>query len=136
MSSYKRLVLVDRQLIEKSVKNNQKISAIAKKLDVNPTTVYRELRVNGGRSSYSAIKAQRVANRRKVKKFPKKITKKMQNYIIRKVDQLRWSPHKIYRKATQEGIDMIPPKRIYEFIREDKNNGGTLHQRLKIGLRK
>lgn len=136
MSSYKRLVLVDRQLIEKSIKNNSKISTIAEKLGVNPTTIYRELRVNGGRSSYSAVKAQRVADRRKVKKFPKKITQKMRNYIIRKVEQLRWSPHKIYRKAIQEGIDMIPPERIYDFIREDKKNGGTLYKRLKIGLRK
>lgn len=136
MASYRRLVLEDRQLVEKSIKNNIKVSIIAEKLGVNPTTVYRELRVNGGRSSYSSIKAQRVADRRKVKKFPKKITKKMRNYIIRKVDQLRWSPHKIYRKALQEGIDMIPPNRIYDFIREDKKMGGTLHERLKIGLKK
>jgi IS30 family transposase len=46
--------------------------------------------------------------------------------VIRKLTEEQWSPEQIVGRARREGLPMVSHERIYQYIRSDKKQGGTL----------
>jgi IS30 family transposase len=98
------------------------IKFIAESLNVNKTTIYRELKKNSSSSSiYSAEKAHEKSQLRKqrYRKF-RKFNDEMKLFINEKLQKHQWSPEQItgYRKINQ--IPMVSHERIYQCRRKDK----------------
>jgi len=99
----------------------------------------RELKRNSGKRGYSPTMAQEYANERKERfKVNRKFTSTIRLKIIRELEQEQWSPEQIAGKAKRDGIEMVSIERIYQFIRQDKREGGLLwkHCRHKLKHRK
>ncbi|MCY4561004.1 MAG: helix-turn-helix domain-containing protein [Flavobacteriaceae bacterium] len=133
---YNRFTFDQREKIEEYLAENYSYAQIADELKRSKSSIYREINRNSSRGKYIATKAHQKAVVNMKRRKPKKMTVKMKNYINRKVMQFRWSPQKIRKKALESGMDMVSVQRIYEYIREDKEKGGILHERMKIGFRK
>ena len=52
----------------------------------------------------------------------------MEEYIRDKIENDQWSPEQIKGYAEVNGLAMVSVERIYQFIREDKANGGSLYK--------
>ena len=102
---------------------------IASEIGVNPGTVSRELKRNSSSQtrSYSAINAHKVSSARRryaSKKSNLKINTKLKN-IIRRYIKEDWSPEQISKRLKAVGITNISYVRIYQFIEQDKQQGGN-----------
>jgi len=49
---------------------------------------------------------------------------------------LDWSPDQITNWCKNQGIDMVSHERIYQYVWEDKRQGGELYKHLRTGLKK
>jgi len=99
----------------------------------------RELNRNSGKRGYSPALAQQYASERKERfNINRKFTPAIKQKIIRELEQEQWSPAQIAGKAGREGIPMVSIERIYRFIRQDRQEGGSLwkHCRHKLKHRK
>lgn len=142
IKKYKHLIREQRNVISSGIAMKMKVSDIAKMLGVDPSTVYRELHRNGGKTSgkghwkYNSQNAQEYANDRKERI---KTNGKFDTYIWKKVDKLlteeQWSPEQIsgYLKL-KENIS-ISHEAIYQHIRLDKKDGGTLYKNCRHQLK-
>ena len=77
--------------------------------------------------SYSAINAHKVSSARRryaSKKSNLKINTKLKN-IIRRYIKEDWSPEQISKRLKAVGITNISYVRIYQFIEQDKQQGGN-----------
>jgi IS30 family transposase len=87
----------------------------------------RELKRNSGKRGYSPAMAQEYANERKERfKINRKFTSAVRQRVINELTLEQWSPEQISGKAKRDGIEMVSPERIYQFIRQDKREGGSL----------
>lgn len=135
---YTHLTREQRYKIDALLQANHNQSFIAKQLGVNKSTIARELKRNVlKRSRYSAIRAQEYANERK-ERFcrNRKFTPKMQKIIREKLSQHQWSPEQIHGYYKVKGIPMISHERIYQFIYQDKAEGGLLYKHLRVASKK
>jgi IS30 family transposase len=104
---------------------------------VHKSVISRELRRNAGkRGGYHADQAQALADERKerfkrARRFTPGIEKLCRNYI----EEEQWSPEEIVGYCKANGIEMVSIERIYQFIRADKRNGGTLFTHLRHRLK-
>jgi len=96
----------------------------------------RELKRNSSKRGYSAGLAQEYANERK-ERFRKrrKFTKEVEAHVVRCLTEEQWSPEQIVGEAKRRGIEMVSIERIYQFIREDKRNGGSLWKQCRHRLK-
>jgi len=127
-----------RYTIECMLKQKQSKSTIASTIGKSETSIYRELKRNcRPRGSYNAKYAQILADERKKEGHLKKhFTPKMQKYIRGKITREQWSPEQIAGRCKQEGIEMVSPERIYQFIWQDKVDGGLLYKHLRNAEKK
>ena len=88
----------------------------------------RELKRNSSkRGCYSAESAQTYANERKERfRRKRKFTETIKKHVIKHLTEEQWSPEQIVGDAKRRGIDMVSCERIYQFIRKDKSDGGSL----------
>lgn len=135
---YKQITFEQRYSIECMLKHKIKKSVIRSTLDLSESTLYRELKRNGRpRGSYNAKYAQLLANERKKEgHLKKRFTLKMEAYICDKIKNQQWSPEQITGRAKCEGIDMVSHERIYQFIWQDKTNGGKIYKHLRNSSKK
>jgi IS30 family transposase len=96
----------------------------------------RELKRNSSKRGYSASLAQEYANERKERfrrrrAFTEEIQARMEKYL----KEEQWSPEQIAGDAKRRGIPTVSTERIYQFIREDKRAGGSLHKHCRHGLK-
>jgi IS30 family transposase len=96
----------------------------------------RELQRNSHKRGYSPRLAQEYADERK-ERFAKKrkFTEHVKQKIIKELTEEQWSPEQIAGKAKRDAIPMVSHERIYQFIREDKRQGGTLYTHLRHRLK-
>ena len=83
--------------------------------------------------------AHEYANERKERfRRERKLTEEMKRYIVKQLTEEQWSPEQIVGDAKRRGIKMVSTERIYQFIRADKRNKGSLwkHCRHKLKHRK
>jgi transposase, IS30 family len=94
-----RLTLADREEIRAGVERGESARAIARRLGRAPSTVTRELSVNGGREGYRAViaemRAQLAAKRPKPRWYQ---AHPAQWQEVCQLLQIRWSPQQIARR--------------------------------------
>lgn len=132
----KHLTIEQRYQIEAYLKLKMSKDFIAKELNVHRSAVFREVGRNGlKRGGYSAKKAQLYAQERKDRFMcNRRFTGGCQKTVEKFLGQ-QWSPEQIIGHCQREGIEMVSCERIYQFIREDKKNGGELYLNLRHRLK-
>ena len=110
---------------------------IAQALNVDKTTIYRELKRNSNkRGSYNPDFAHELATERK-ERFAnnRKFTYSIKKFVKEKIEKEQWSPEQIVGYCKTNNIDMVSHERIYQYIRKDKAQGGTLFKHLRHKLK-
>ena len=135
---YRHLTQEQRYKLEALVKAGLKKSQIAIQLGVDRSTIYRELKRNKQkRGGYNGSFAQELSIERKERfSVQRKMNPSMEKYIIEKLSKEQWSPEQIKGYCADQSIDMVSHERIYQFIWEDKGQGGTLYNHLRTGDKK
>jgi IS30 family transposase len=135
----KHLTSVQRNQIEVLLKTKTPIKKVAQLLKTDKSTIYREIKRNGKKRSYSANYAQELSDERKerfgrLRKFTPEITK----FIKEKITKEQWSPKQIVGFCRLNDQNMVSHESIYQLLRKDKLEGGTLwkHTRHKLKHRK
>jgi len=135
----KHITIEQRYQIEAYLKLNLSKDFIAKELGLDRSTIFREFNRNKQkRGSYSANTAQKCYIDRKDRfEFNRSFTEECEKYVIEKIT-MDWSPKQIVGYCKKNGIPMVSHERIYQYIRQEKKNGGTLfhHCRHKLKNRK
>lgn len=112
-----RLSLADRSEIYAGLAATESGAAIARRLDVHPSTVTRELAANGGRAGYRPLaahrRALRAARRPQVTKL--ETNPRLACYVIEQLEQL-WSPEQIARRLVEEFPDDAEMRVSHETI--------------------
>lgn len=106
-------------------------TAIAAEVGVNKSTISRELRRNCGLRGYSPKQAQEFSDtRRKSANKNIKMTDELKKKVAEKLNE-DWSPDQISGYlARTEGLS-ISHERIYQYVLEDKQDGGALYKHLR-----
>ncbi len=133
---YKHLTLEERYHISALKKAGFTQKYIANEIGVDPSTISRELKRNcsSQRKSYSANNAHNVSVTRRMyasRKSNKKMDKQLKKIIIRYIKE-DWSPEQISKRLKVLELVNISHVRIYQFIEQDKLQGGNLHTHLRF----
>lgn len=135
----KHLTSSQRNQIEVLLQTKTPVKIIARLLDTHKSSIYREIKRNKRKRSYSASFAQQLCSERK-ERFgrPRKFIDQAKKLVIEKLEKEQWSPKQIVGFARLNNISMVSHERIYQFIRQDKKEGGLLwtHTRHKLKHRK
>ncbi|KAA6313749.1 hypothetical protein EZS27_035531 [termite gut metagenome] len=132
----KHLTREQRYQIEALLVAKKSQKEIALIIGKDPSVVSRELRRNSHTRGYSAPMAQMYVDERKERfKQKRKFTDPIRRKIIRELTGEQWSPQQIVGKARKEGEPTVSHERIYQFIRDDKTNGGVLYKNLRHRLK-
>jgi len=138
MSSYNHLTLKDRECILLGVTLNDTYQDIAEKVGCSKATISREIKRNGGREAYSAVKAQENYQRRRLKsRRPRLLTNlKLRDFVLHCIVQYQWSPEQISGRLVHENSEWrISHNTIYRGIERDnlgikrKNHGARGYAR-------
>jgi transposase, IS30 family len=106
---------------------------IAAAINKDKSTVSRELRRNCDQRSckYTNDLAHRKYKlRQKTKPRAIKFTGDVQQYVDDKLEK-KWSPEQISKTPVANGLAMVSHERIYQYIIEDKKNGGDKYTHLR-----
>jgi len=96
----------------------------------------RELKRNSSKRGYSAALADEYANERKERfRKKRKLNKTVKAHIVRCLTEEQWSPEQIVGDAKRRGIQMVSCERIYQLIRKDKRDGGSLWKHCRHQLK-
>ena len=138
MKKYNHISTTQRIELATLHRNGYSINQISKQLKLHRSTVYRELKRNSRpRGSYEAYYANNLSEIRK-ERFAKnrKFTSQMIILIKEKLENQQWSPEQINGYCIQNNIPMVSHERIYQYIYQDKENGGKLFEHLRTGKKK
>lgn len=130
--SYRRLREEDRQVIYRMSKARKSQQEIAQALGLSQSTVSKELARNRGQRGYRPGQAQRKASERQAskKKRSRVITGELEAEIRKRLE-IKHSPEQISLRLKSEGIG-VSHESIYQYIKEDKRQGGELYKNLRI----
>ena len=132
----KHLTKEQRYVIQALHRRKESKIAIAAEIGVDKSTIYRELNRNSSKRSYQADKAQRYANERKERfSLNRVFTDSVQRIVVKYITEEQWSPEQVVGYCQKTGIKMVSTERIYQFIREDKIQGGNLYKHLRHKLK-
>lgn len=135
MKTYKQLTSEQRYVIYVGLQNGKSQRAIAKSIDVHPSTVSREVRRNKGKRGYSWRLAHEMARERK-ERFPgnRSIPGRVRDMVLERLGK-EWSPEQISGNLKKrDGID-VSHETIYRWIRWDKQAGGQLYKHCRHKLK-
>jgi transposase, IS30 family len=132
----KRLTQQERYLIAFLLEEEKSQSEIAKRINRDKSTVFREIARNSINGIYNGTKAQILAVERQMLshrsiKFTSEVHDLVTDYL-----KLDWSPEQISSYLKKEWMLSISIQRIYDFIAEDRIDGGELYKHLRHGLKK
>ena len=118
------------------LRKKMSLSAIAKLIDVNKTTVSREIKKNSNMyRHYVAIEAQQFSEMRKaIPRRPRKLSKEDWQDIEQCLKR-HWSLETIVGVRKREGKTCVSIEWLYHIIRRDKERGGTLYTYLPHHLK-
>ncbi|MCM2585447.1 helix-turn-helix domain-containing protein, partial [Lactiplantibacillus plantarum] len=122
MSPYNHLTLKDRECILLGVTLNDTYQVIAEKIGCSKATVSREIKRNGGRKAYSAVKAQENYQGRRLKsRRPRLLTDlKLRDFVLHCIVQRQWSPEQISGRLVHENSEWhVSYNTIYRGIERD-----------------
>jgi len=130
MKSYAHLTLFQRYQISFLKNMGFSQTEIAKELQVNKSTVSRELKRNTGGKGYLPRQAHRKAlSRRKDKVFPRILESTWM--LVEEHLKQDWSPEQISGWLSVEKGICISHESIYRYVLADKKNGGNLFRHLR-----
>ena len=133
---YNQLTSEQRYYIEVSLQNKMSKKVIAEHLNVHISTVYREIKRNGGKYHYHHRLAQDKCDERKHRmRGIRTFTLDMRKRIFSLLVQEQWSPEQIKGYMERNGERCACVETIYSYIRFDRLNGGTLWQHCRHRLR-
>jgi IS30 family transposase len=132
----KRMTLEERYLISFLLEEKKPESEIGKHLGRDRTVVHREIKRNSIDGVYDGDRAQVLAIERQMlsHRFIK-FTSEVRNLVIDYI-KLEWSPEQVSNYLNKEWMLSISTQRIYDFIAEDRLDGGNLYTHLRHGLKK
>jgi transposase, IS30 family len=106
---------------------------IARQLDVDRSTISRELVRNTGARGYRFKQAHEKATQKRqaASENPRKMTPEVVELIEEKLTQEQWSPDQISGRLAKEGVVFVSHERIYQHIWKDKKDGGKLYLHLR-----
>jgi len=135
-STYSQLTQEERYQIYEMKVEGKKPPEIAAVLGRDRSTIYREYNRNKGKRGYRPHQAhEKAMDRRHVPRRPITFTAELQLPIEEKIKE-HWSPEQICGRFKLEGQSCVSHERIYQFLKADKNNGGTLYTYLRRSNRK
>lgn len=106
-------------------------AAIAKVLNITPSTLSRELKRNAGKRGYRYKQAHELATQRR--RFASQRARKMTPELLVKIEnglQEKWSPDQISGRLKMDNT-FISHERIYQHVWADKARGGLLYKHLR-----
>ena len=130
--TYHRLCGQDRKVIENMNQAGNTQAEIAQAIGFSQSTISKELSRNRGKRGYRNKQADGFATKRKINK--KSRHKIVVGEIKRKVDarlQLKHSPCQISKSLLKLELK-ISHETIYQYVFEDRKNGGELWKELRI----
>ncbi len=101
---------------------NDTYQVIAEKIGCSKATVSREIKRNGGRKAYSAVKAQENYQGRRLKsRRPRLLTDlKLRDFVLHCIVQRQWSPEQISGRLVHENSEWhVSYNTIYRGIERD-----------------
>lgn len=132
----KHITIEQRYQIEAYLKLKVSKEMIAKEIGIDRSSVYREICRNKLKSGrYSAKKAHEYSVDRKDRfSVNRKFTdecKKIVNEFLKE----DWSPKQIVGYCIKNSFPIVSHERIYQYIRQDKNDGGNLYKHCRHQLK-
>ncbi len=138
---YKHITINEREKIAIMLAAGKRQKEVAHELSRHQSTISREIQRNKGKTGYRLLKAQRESDKRRGEsKHPYKMTDPVIRKYVKNKLQLYWSPEQIANKLRSEPQEKTEPRishqAIYDWIRQDRNNGGTWYKYLRQSSRK
>lgn len=131
---HKQLTFEQRYAIELMLKEKHTKKSIISTLGLVESTFYRELKRNSKKRVYNAQFAELLATeRRQTGHYKRFFTVGMAKIIRDKMVDFQWSPEQIVGWCKLEKIDMVSHERIYQYVFQDKKEGGLLFTHLRTG---
>ena len=133
----KHLTKEQRYEIKAYLKCNKSKGFIAKALNVDKSTIYREIKRNSTKTGkYNPAFADQLYQERKERfKRKRKFTDLTQKTIDKYIREEQWSPEQITGFCKENNIPIVSHERIYQYIREDKYKGGDLYKNMRHKLK-
>jgi len=119
--SDKRMCLADREEISRGLVAQESFRSIARRIGRAPSTVSREVKLNGGRSDYRAVDAEATVRERaqRPKKRRLESDARLRKVVEAGLDEF-WSPTQISKTLVEEYPNdprmRVSPETIYEAI--------------------
>jgi IS30 family transposase len=136
MKNKKHLTREQRYEIGVLLRAGKRQKEIAELIGKDKSVISRELKRNSHKRGYSACLAQEYADERKERyRLKRRFTESIRARVIKELTEEQWSPEQIVGRARRDGVPMVSHERIYQLIREDKKNGGTLYKHLRHRLK-
>ena len=129
MNKYHQLTETERYHIYGLKRAGLSITAIAKAVNRHKSTISREFKRNVLKKGWRPMLANQLAQSRKGSKSPKRICPSTWKKVIHCL-QLSWSPEQISARLKHESNILISHEWIYQYIYQDKTNGGSLYRYL------
>ena len=133
---YQHLTMEERYHIQAYKKAGYKNSEIAKEISKHPSTISRELKRNCStvQKRYSASSAHKVSTLRRryaSGQSNKKMNEDLENRVSEYIKK-DWSPEQVSATLRIKDNMTISFVRIYQFIEQDRLEGGDLHSHLRF----
>lgn len=130
MRTYKQLTSEQRYQISALKKIGCGPTEIAKELDVDKSTISRELSRNTGERGYRPKQANEKSLARRVQATPKQRIRAETWAVVEEKLRQDWSPEQVSGWLKQQVL-CISPEWIYQHILADQRTGGDLHTHLR-----
>ena len=133
----KQLTREQRYQIEAYLKAGMSKDFIAEALSVNRSSIFREVKRNSTkRGAYNASYAQMLCDERKERLKRNRAFDQHKEKLVKKyLEKEQWSPQQITGYCKANDIPMVSHERIYQYIRQDKQQGGDLYKHLRHRLK-
>jgi IS30 family transposase len=136
LSTYTQLTLEDRIKISVLMQQGFAQRGIAEQVGKSPSTISRELSRNSVGAGYFYSTAHILAVNRKIEASSmSRIDEETWEWVKEKL-LLQWSPEQISNRIKIEHGISISHEIIYQYIKEDRQQGGILYLNLRHGKRK
>ncbi len=128
--NYTHLTQEQRYQIYALIKAGFNRTQIAAEISVHKSTVSREVRRNRGQRGYRPKQAHELASTRQQQRVAPRIEPQTWQQIEMLLSQ-EWSPEQISGRLVLEGQATVSHERIYQYIYQDKQQGGVLYRHLR-----
>lgn len=125
----KHFTLGERYEIKALLSQSVSYRAIGKQMDKSPSTISREVVRSGGKDRYDPERTHKNYLERRGR-LPYKFDTQMQEAIIQALEQ-QHSPEQIAARRKKHGLPTVSHERIYQFVYQNKCDGGQLYRHLR-----